>query len=134
MLSRRRRVCARENKPGADTCPDARRRVLRRAHRVPVDERARLDRRLEPGGEIPDADCAAPRPVGFRRPARGAAFVAVAVVAIQIAISAYAWQHPKMLWNDGDGRAAVCTGASTAACAWLPSFTSSTNVQPRDRP
>ena len=46
---------------------------LRRAHRVPVDERARLDRRLEPGGEIPDADCAAPRPVGLRRPARDAA-------------------------------------------------------------
>ena len=52
------------------------------------------------------------------------------VLALQIAISAYFWQHPKMLWNDGDGVAASCE--TTAApwlrsgqariCAWLPSF------------
>ena len=74
-----------------------------------ADERPWLDRRLEPGGEIPDADRPAPRPVRLRRPAgRCRRPLAVAVVALQIAISAYAWQHPKILWNDGDGRAAFC--------------------------
>ena len=43
---------------------------LRRAHRLPVDERARLDRRLEPGGEVPDANHAAARPVRVRGAAR----------------------------------------------------------------
>lgn len=31
----------------------------------------------------------------------------VAAIALQIVIDAYVWQHPKILWNDGDGRAAV---------------------------
>jgi hypothetical protein len=31
----------------------------------------------------------------------------IAAVVLQLAIDAYAWQHPKILWNDGDGRAAV---------------------------
>ena len=52
------------------------------------------------------------------------------ILALQIVISAYAWQHPKVLWNDGNGVAAYCeTRAapwmrSTQAriCAWLPSF------------
>ena len=30
----------------------------------------------------------------------------VAAIALQIVIDAYVWQHPKILWNDGDGRAA----------------------------
>lgn len=61
-------------------------------------------------------------------------FVSVAIVALQIAISAYVWQHPKVLWNDGDGRAAVCTELPAAACAWLPSLTSATDVSPEVRP
>ena len=53
---------------------------------------------------------AAPRPL------------AAAVVTLQIAISAYAWQHPKILWNDGDGRAAVCEPPGAGVCAYLPSL------------
>jgi hypothetical protein len=53
---------------------------------------------------------AAPRPV------------AIAVVAIQIVISGYAWQHPKILWNDGDGRAAFCDELGDRVCGRLPSF------------
>jgi hypothetical protein len=55
---------------------------------------------------------AAPRPL------------AAAVVALQIGISAYAWQHPKILWNDGDGRAAVCEPLGARVCAYLPSLAS----------
>ena len=55
---------------------------------------------------------AAPRPL------------AAAVVTLQIAISAYAWQHPKILWNDGDGRAAVCEPLGAGVCAYLPSLAS----------
>ena len=54
---------------------------------------------------------AAPRPL------------AAAVVALQIAISAYAWQHPKILWNDGDGRAALCEPLGDRVCGYLPSLT-----------
>lgn len=48
--------------------------------------------------------------------------VAVAAIAVQAAISAYAWQHPKVLWNEGDGRAAFCETVGEAACARLPSL------------
>jgi hypothetical protein len=48
--------------------------------------------------------------------------IAIAVVALQVAISAYVWQHPKVLWNDGDGRATICETAGEAVCARLPSF------------
>jgi hypothetical protein len=44
------------------------------------------------------------------------------VVAAQIAIDAYAWQHPKILWNDGDGRAAFCERTGERVCRALPSF------------
>ena len=43
--------------------------------------------------------------------------VAVIVVALQVAVSAYAWQHPKILWNDGDGRAAFCEPLGERICA-----------------
>jgi len=49
--------------------------------------------------------------------------LAAAVVIAQIAISAYAWQHPKILWNDGDGRAALCEPLGSGVCAYLPSLT-----------
>jgi hypothetical protein len=45
------------------------------------------------------------------------------VVVIQLAISAYLWQNPKNLWNDGDGVAAICARGSLGVCAVLPSFT-----------
>ena len=48
--------------------------------------------------------------------------VAVMVVALQVAISAYAWQHPKILWNDGDGRAAFCEPLGERICTYLPSI------------
>jgi hypothetical protein len=48
--------------------------------------------------------------------------LAVVVVTLQVAISAYAWQHPKILWNDGDGRAAVCESLGDRACRYLPSL------------
>jgi hypothetical protein len=46
----------------------------------------------------------------------------VAVVTLQVAISAYAWQHPKILWNDGGGRAAFCEQLGGRACGYLPSL------------
>jgi hypothetical protein len=48
--------------------------------------------------------------------------IAAPILALQIAISAYAWQHPKMLWNDGNGIAAFCETTAARICAWLPSF------------
>jgi hypothetical protein len=45
-----------------------------------------------------------------------------AVVALQIAISAYTWQNPKVLWNNGTGRAAICDTIGDRACRYLPSF------------
>jgi hypothetical protein len=48
--------------------------------------------------------------------------LAVPVVALQIAISAYSWQHPKILWNDGNGIAAFCETTASRVCGWLPSF------------
>lgn len=46
---------------------------------------------------------------------------AIGVIAVQVVISAYVWQHPKVLWNDGDGRAAICETVGEAVCRWLPS-------------
>ncbi|HJR59143.1 MAG TPA: hypothetical protein VJ813_07095 [Vicinamibacterales bacterium] len=48
--------------------------------------------------------------------------VLIAVMAVQIAISAYTWQAPKSLWNDGDGVAAVCQRGPAAFCRFLPAF------------
>jgi hypothetical protein len=56
---------------------------------------------------------------GLRAVSKG---IAVAVVTLQIVISAYAWQHPKILWNDGDGRAAFCEQAGDRVCSYLPSL------------
>jgi hypothetical protein len=47
----------------------------------------------------------------------------VVMVALQVMIDAYAWQHPKNLWNDGDGVAAVCARGGMRGCSYLPSFT-----------
>ena len=44
------------------------------------------------------------------------------VIAVQIVISAYMWQNPKNLWNDGDGIAAVCERGGATFCRFLPSF------------
>jgi hypothetical protein len=48
--------------------------------------------------------------------------IVVSVVTLQVAISAYAWQHPKILWNDGDGRAAFCEQLGDRVCAYVPSL------------
>ena len=44
------------------------------------------------------------------------------LLAAQIAIDAYAWQHPKVMWNDGDGRAAFCDRFGDRICRVLPSL------------
>jgi hypothetical protein len=48
--------------------------------------------------------------------------LALAVVMLQVSLSAYAWQHPKILWNDGDGRAAFCEQLGEGVCGHLPSL------------
>jgi hypothetical protein len=48
--------------------------------------------------------------------------ILVPLLITQIAIDGYAWQHPKNLWNDGDGVAAVCSRGGARFCAFLPSF------------
>lgn len=48
--------------------------------------------------------------------------IVIALVALQIGINAYFWQHPKNLWNDGDGRAAVCERGGATFCDRLPSL------------
>jgi len=48
--------------------------------------------------------------------------VSACVIALQVTISVYIWQHPKLLWNDGDGRAAFCDDIGDRACNHLPSF------------
>ncbi len=45
-----------------------------------------------------------------------------AILVLQVAIDAYFWQHPKNLWNDGDGVAAVCARGGARFCRFLPSF------------
>jgi hypothetical protein len=59
---------------------------------------------------LPAALAAAPR------------LLAGAVLTLQILLNAYLWQHPKNLWNDGDGVAAICSRGGYAACKWLPSI------------
>jgi hypothetical protein len=44
------------------------------------------------------------------------------IVAAQVALSAIWWQNPKLLWNDGDGRAAFCAKLGSSACEKLPSY------------
>jgi hypothetical protein len=56
---------------------------------------------------------------GLRVRPRG---LAIALVTLQIAISAYAWQNPKILWNDGDGRAAFCEQLGERVCRYLPAL------------
>jgi hypothetical protein len=48
--------------------------------------------------------------------------VLVPILALQIVIDAYCWQHPKILWNDGDGRAAFCERVGERVCGYLPSL------------
>jgi len=48
--------------------------------------------------------------------------VVVAILTLQVATDVYFWQHPKNLWNDGDGVAAVCTRGGAPFCRFLPSL------------
>lgn len=48
-----------------------------------------------------------------------------ALVALQVGLDVILWQHPKLLWNDGDGSGAVAAyldGGTGALSAHLPSF------------
>jgi len=40
----------------------------------------------------------------------------------QVGIDAYVWQHPKIVWSNGRGEAAVCDRLAVNICAFLPSF------------
>jgi hypothetical protein len=48
--------------------------------------------------------------------------VTVAVLVLQIGISAALWQFPKLAWNDGEGRAAFCARTGVV-CEYLPAVT-----------
>jgi hypothetical protein len=48
----------------------------------------------------------------------------VPLLVLQVAIDGYLWQHPKNLWNDGDGIAAVCSRDGARFCGFLPSIAS----------
>ena len=52
----------------------------------------------------------------------GPRVIAAPMLVLQLAVSAYFWQHPKVLWNDGNGVAAFCETTAARVCAWLPSF------------
>lgn len=52
----------------------------------------------------------------------------VPLVTLQVALSALFWNQPKLLWNDGDGRAAICDALPPRACGLLPSL-----VEPSDK-
>jgi hypothetical protein len=56
---------------------------------------------------------------GMRRAPR---LITVPLIVVQIAIDGYFWQHPKYLWNNGTGVAAVCTEGGVPICGLLPSF------------
>jgi hypothetical protein len=83
------------------------------------------------GGWCPAARFATPivplLALGF---ARGIAVtprpVVMAMLALQVCLDAYFWQHPKNLWNDNNRQAAVCDRGSVpaAVCRYLPSFAS----------
>jgi len=52
-------------------------------------------------------------------------YAAIALLIPQLAITAYAWQHPRMLWPQGDGTNRVLSrllGAIGQTDQWLPSF------------
>lgn len=52
-------------------------------------------------------------------------YAAIALLVPQIAITAYAWQHPRALWPQGDGTNRVLSrllGAVGLTDQWLPSF------------
>lgn len=56
---------------------------------------------------------------GLRRAPR---LIIVPLIVVQVAIDGYFWQHPKYLWNNGTGTAAVCIQGGVRICGMLPSF------------
>ncbi len=57
--------------------------------------------------------------------ARPASVAAAVLLVPQLLISAYAWQHPRFLWPQGDGENRVLTalaGGLGGAQSWIPSF------------
>jgi hypothetical protein len=49
------------------------------------------------------------------------ALVAI-IVAAQIGIDVFVWSRPKLLWNDGNGRAAFCEPLGERVCDYLPAL------------
>ena len=66
-------------------------------------------------------------PAGFAAMARP---LAIALVALQVGLNAWFWQHPKDLWNDGDGVAAVCR-RGVPFCEYWPSFVRTGDLERR---
>ena len=62
--------------------------------------------------------------------ARAPPAVVNSIVGLQIVLSAYFWQNPKKLWNDGDGIAAVCESSGFTGCSRLPSFVQASDAVP----
>jgi hypothetical protein len=57
--------------------------------------------------------------------ARPARLLAAALLVPQLLIAAYAWQHPRLLWPQGDGDNRILStflGAMGTAHSWIPSF------------
>jgi hypothetical protein len=46
----------------------------------------------------------------------------IPLVIVQIGIDGYVWQHPKVLWNNGNGRAAICDHLGSTFCHVFPSL------------
>jgi hypothetical protein len=44
------------------------------------------------------------------------------VLVLQIGLNGWFWQNPKLLWNEGDGRAAFCLQLREGVCRSLPAF------------
>lgn len=54
-----------------------------------------------------------------------------ALVAVQCALDAYLWQHPRLLWNNGDGTSELLAGSSFgdwSVAEWFPSWEASTSI------
>lgn len=49
-------------------------------------------------------------------------WVSIPLIVLQLGVSGYFFSHPKNLWNDGDGVAAVCERGGANFCWLLPSF------------
>jgi hypothetical protein len=56
--------------------------------------------------------------------------IVLPLIVAQILLGAVFWNVPKLLWNDGDGRAAFCDRLPQRLCAALPSFVTPSDLVP----